>query len=77
MSEVSQEEMDAVDDLLRDLDPLRGWIVAKIVCRICNGWHIAVLPSDVEDDEALECSRCHGMTGEVVKWYPLLPLEEQ
>ncbi len=45
-----------------------GWYVADCKCRVCNKEHIGVFP-DTADSETLECSRCHLMEAEAIKYY--------
>lgn len=47
----------------------QGWLVAKVVCRICGQWHISCYPVAIDEEDNQECPYCDNDTCEPVEWY--------
>jgi hypothetical protein len=42
------------------------WITSLLKCRICGTTHVAVYPSDIDDEDNQECPECGNMGCEPV-----------
>ena len=51
---------------IEDEYDVRNWDVAILECRICGYKHLAVVPSEMDDDDN-ECQNCGNMTADVVE----------
>ncbi|KKL58467.1 hypothetical protein LCGC14_2225120 [marine sediment metagenome] len=44
--------------------PEPRWLMATLVCRMCETRQVSIYPEDVFDETAMECEACGHMTAE-------------